>query len=97
MPQRQPPAPPPHLLPRAAWERGNGVTDIHAPAIDQVLHRERLDGRSKRRHELPMPIARLPDGAMVALGDESYLIAKGRAHLWSPARKASSLPPLTQT
>ena len=58
--------------------------------IDAVLHRERLDGGKKRLHALPMPLEKLPDGAMVQAGDESYLIAQGRALQWSPAgyRKA---------
>ena len=68
---------------RAAWEAGNGVTDILADDIDGVLHRERLDGRAKRLHELPAPIERLPDGAMVALDGESYVIAKGQVLRWS--------------
>ncbi|HEV7409921.1 MAG TPA: hypothetical protein VGO01_15685 [Bradyrhizobium sp.] len=68
---------------RAAWERGNGVAHPSAPDVDEVLHRERLDGRAKRLHALPMPVGALPDGAMVRAGDESYLIARGRALLWS--------------
>jgi hypothetical protein len=79
---------------RAAWQQGNAITDIRAREIDAVLHRERLEGRSKRLHELPALIERLPDGAMVALDDESYLIVQGRALPWSPAgyhRAASAL------
>jgi hypothetical protein len=68
---------------RAAWEEGNGVTDILADDIDTVLHRERLDGRAKRLHPLPAPMMRLPDGAMIALAGESYLIANGRMWRWS--------------
>jgi hypothetical protein len=68
---------------RAAWEEGNGVKNILADEIDVVLHRERLDGRAKRLHKLPAPIERLADGAMVALGGESYLIAKGELLRWS--------------
>jgi hypothetical protein len=68
---------------RAAWEKGNGVSGMRAPDIDEVLHRERLDGKAKRLHPLPMPIEALPDGAMVQAGDESYLIAQGRAWLWT--------------
>jgi hypothetical protein len=52
--------------------------------MDTVLHRERLDGRAKRLHPLPMPIDRLPDGTMVQEGTESYLMAQGRTLLWSP-------------
>ncbi len=68
---------------RAAWERGNAVRDVRATEIDTVLHRERLDGRVKRLHALPAAIDALPDGAMVQAGEESYLVARGRALLWS--------------
>jgi hypothetical protein len=68
---------------RAAWQQGNGVTDILAPDMDAVLHRERLDRRGKRLHELSAPVDRLPDGAMVTLAGESYLIAGGRMLRWS--------------
>jgi hypothetical protein len=68
---------------RAAWEQGNRVTDILAPEMDAVLHRERLSGTSKRLHELPAPIERLPDGAMVALDGESHVVVKGQALRWS--------------
>jgi len=70
---------------RAAWQQGNRVGGLLAPDIDTVLHDERLDGRAKRLHALPAPVERLPDGAMVALDGESFLIAQGRAFLWSPA------------
>jgi hypothetical protein len=68
---------------RAAWERGNSVAHASAPEIDTALHRERLDGRNKRLHELPMPLHALPDGAMVQAGEESYLIVRGQPLLWS--------------
>jgi hypothetical protein len=68
---------------RAAWQRGNGVSGMPAPEIDAVLHAERLDGKAKRLHALPMPIDALPDGAMVQAGGESYLIARCRALRWS--------------
>jgi hypothetical protein len=75
---------------RGAWQEGNGATRVFARDIDAVLHRERLDGRAKRLHALPIPLEELPDGAMVQEGMESYLIAQGRALKWSPAgyRKA---------
>src|SRR3984957_19901346 len=68
---------------RAAWENGNGVTGIRAPDIDTVLHRERLEGGRKRLHELPAPIKQLPDGAMILLGGESYVVANGELMRWS--------------
>ena len=70
---------------RQAWEDGNGVSNVHAGDIDSVLHRERLDGKAKRLHTLPMRLNQLPDGAMVQAGEASFLIAKGRALRWSPA------------
>ena len=66
---------------RAAWEQGNGVASVLAPEIDAVLHRERLDRGSKRLH--PLPLGKLPDGAMVHARAESYLIAQGRVLQWS--------------
>src|SRR5919204_20734 len=80
---------------RAAWEVGNGVRELRAKEMDAVLHRERLDRGSKRLHPLPMPLEKLPDGAMVQAGDESFLIAQGRALKWSAAgysQTGSTLP-----
>jgi hypothetical protein len=79
---------------RAAWEQGNGVRATRAPAIDETLHHERLDGKAKRLHALSMPIDALPDGAMVQADNHSYLITKGRALLWSwdGYRKVAILP-----
>ena len=70
---------------RAAWEEGNGVANVLARDIDAVLHRERLSGGSKRLHARTMPLEELPDGSMLQDGNESYLIAQGRALRWSPA------------
>jgi hypothetical protein len=68
---------------RAAWEQGNGASNLRAPDIDAVLHRERLDRGKKRLHPLPMPLSALPDGAMVQAGGEGYLISKGTTLRWS--------------
>ncbi|WP_375413457.1 hypothetical protein [uncultured Bradyrhizobium sp.] len=68
---------------RAAWEQGNGVAHASAPEIDAVLHHERLDGRQKRLHAFSMPLEKLPDGAMVRVEGDSYLIAGGRTLLWT--------------
>jgi hypothetical protein len=68
---------------RSAWTAGNGGDRPSAPGIDEVLHGERLANKRKRLHPLPMPIDRLPDGAMVAIDDASYLIAGGRALEWT--------------
>ncbi|MDB5626250.1 MAG: hypothetical protein JWR73_2052 [Tardiphaga sp.] len=68
---------------RAAWCAGNQLTRARAAEIDVVLHRERLDGRAKRRHPLPRPVSDLPDGAMVATDGEAFLVARGAARRWS--------------
>src|ERR1700709_1912311 len=64
---------------RAAWQQGNGVTDVLARDMDKVLHGERLEHRKKRLHPLPVPVAELPDGAMLQAGTESFLVLQGRA------------------
>ena len=68
---------------RAAWEKGNGISDVRAREIDAVLHRERLQRGKKRLHPLPMPVEQLPDGAMVRVGEESFLIVRGQLLRWS--------------
>ena len=70
---------------RAAWEKGNGVTDVRAREMDAVLHRERLERGKKRLHPLAMPVSELPDGAMVQRGEESFLVLQGRVLEWSMA------------
>ena len=70
---------------RDAWEEGSGVSKLRADDIDVVLHRERLEGKRKRLHALPVPLLELPAGAMVVAGAESFLIVRGKALTWSPA------------
>src|SRR5262249_31401850 len=74
---------------RAAWERSNGVSDVHAPEMDAVLHRERY-ASGRKLHPLPTALEQLPDGTMVQSGDESFLIAQGRALKWSAAGYAEA-------
>lgn len=54
-----------------------------APAMDKVLHAERLDGKAKRLHR--RNIDALPDGAMIALGGEAFAVRGTRLLRWSPA------------
>ena len=81
---------------RAAWEKGNGVSNVLAREIDAVLHRERLEGGRKRLHALPMAPSDLPDGAMLQKGGESYLINQRRVWLWSPAGYCEAASPIEQ-
>ena len=58
--------------------------------MDEVLHRERLDGRDKRMHR--RDIDTLPDGAFVALDGAAFAI-KGDALLhWTPEGYAGRKP-----
>lgn len=79
---------------RTAWAVGNGVEPPAAPAMDAVLHRERLDGRGKRLHPLPQPVRSLPDGTMIAAGGAAFLVVGGRPLRWRPDgyREAGALP-----
>lgn len=79
---------------RAAWARGNGGAPPPAPAMDEVLHGERLSGRGKRLHPLPGPLEALPDGAMVAAEGSSYLALGGRMLRWSEAGYREGSPRL---
>jgi hypothetical protein len=76
---------------RTAWEQGSGARNLRAGDIDAVLHRERLDHGQKRLHPLPMLVKDLPDGAMVQARDESYLVVRGKALLWSAAGYVEAL------
>jgi hypothetical protein len=67
---------------RSCWEEGNGVAGLLAPDIDAVLHRERF-ASGKKLHALPSPVDRLPDGAMVALDGEAFLVVKGSRLRWT--------------
>ncbi len=79
---------------RDAWARGRGGVRPAAAAMDAVLHGERLDGRAKRLHPLTLPLAELPDGAMVAAGADALAIVRGAPHRWSPSGyRAAAAPP----
>jgi hypothetical protein len=68
---------------RTAWETANGVSDLKVKAMDAVLHAERLDRGKKRLHSLPVPLHQLPDGTMVQVDGQSYLVADGAILRWS--------------
>jgi hypothetical protein len=61
-----------------------------APAMDEVLHAERLDGKAKRTHG--SAIDSLPDGAMIALEGEAFAV-RGKSLLrWTPRGYTASQP-----
>jgi hypothetical protein len=54
--------------------------------MDRFLHAERLEGRGKRRH--PMPIDGLPDGVFLTLPSEpkaAYALRGPRLLPWTPS------------
>jgi hypothetical protein len=53
-----------------------------APAMDAMLHAERLVGVAKRAHALKLDA--LPDGAMIALADLAYAVRGKRLLHWTP-------------
>ena len=69
----------------AAWARAHEVPSPRAAGIDAVLHEQRLQGRGKRIHPLRGAPTDLPDGTMIALSGDAYLIARGCAFRWTEA------------
>jgi hypothetical protein len=61
-----------------------------ATAMDEVLHAERLDFKSKRTHR--RMIDELPDGAVVALGGDAFAVREMRLLRWTAAGYASAQP-----
>jgi hypothetical protein len=53
-----------------------------APAMDLVLHAERLDGKQKRMRR--RSIDDLPDGAMIARNGEAHVVRGQHLLRWSP-------------
>ena len=54
-----------------------------AGEMDDVLHRQRLDGRGKRRHALA--IDDLPDGAFIAREEGAFAVRGGSLLQWTSA------------
>ena len=88
---------------RLAWAAGNGGGAPRAGEMDAVLHRERLEGRGKRVHAFDGAWDELPDGVMVAAGEDAFVVAAGAAWRWTAggyqtargARPTSLLTPLS--
>jgi hypothetical protein len=53
-----------------------------APAMDEVLHAERLDGKVKRLHRRKIDM--LPDGAMVVLDGHPFAVRGKKLLPWTP-------------
>src|SRR5690348_5379275 len=74
----------PALGPRFRGDERGGLASrrMTAPYMDDVLHRERLDGRAKRTHRAA--IDALPDGAMVVRDGEPFALRGNRMLHWTP-------------
>lgn len=82
---------------RNAWAEGQGIAPPSAPAMDAVLHGERLDeSRRKKLHPLNGAIEDLPDGTMIAAGGAAYSMVGGRPLSWTAEgyRAVYTLPPI---
>ena len=67
-----------------AWQRARRLrARPTAPAMDAVLHDERVAGRGKRLHR--RDIDSLPDGAFVALDGEAFAVRGDALLHWTPA------------
>ena len=53
-----------------------------APAMDKILHAERLDGKAKRLHR--SKVDALPDGAMIAMDGEAFAVRGKNLLRWTP-------------
>jgi len=56
---------------------------MSAKTMDDILHAERLVGKAKRLHRRALDD--LPDGAMIARGDEAYAVCGERLLRWTPS------------
>lgn len=67
----------------AAWQRAfKLLRRPRADEMDLVLHAERLNGRTKRRHR--RSIDGLPDGAFVVLEEGAWAVRADSLQLWTP-------------
>jgi hypothetical protein len=58
--------------------------------MDNVLHAERLAGKTKRLHR--RGIDTLPDGAMIALGTDAFAVRGDHLLPWTPAGYTQAQP-----
>ena len=79
-------------LAEACREVGIGFTWYRTwtPAMDDILHAERLDGKAKRTHRRALDS--LPDGAMIALDGAPYAVRGDRLLPWTPSGYGRARP-----
>ena len=67
---------------KAAWP-GRAARDLDADALDRRLHAERLTAERAKR-TFTSVAGELPDGVMVRVEGDAWLLAGGRLHRWTP-------------
>jgi len=67
----------------ARFGRAAGIGEPRAPMLDKRLHGERLASGGRPAEVTRQELVRLPDGAMIADGDEAYALRGGKAFGWS--------------
>jgi hypothetical protein len=67
-----------------AWRVGHGLTERpRAVEMDAVLHRQRVESRTRRQVTRPARADELPDGAMVRVAGTVGLLSGEGLHAWS--------------
>src|SRR5207248_7808007 len=68
---------------RDSWAETHPVASLRVDDIDHALHAERVGpDRTKRLHDARL--GDLPDGSMIALGEQAWLLRDGELLAWSP-------------
>lgn len=76
-----------------AWRRAEGLDQrLHAGEMDTVLHRERVESRTRRKVTRPAAVSSLPDGTMVRHEGTVALLAAGSLLPWSFDGYGTALP-----
>jgi hypothetical protein len=65
-----------------------GEPRVRAAAMDELLHAERLDGKTKRLHR--RKIDTLPDGTMIAVGGDAFAVQGTQLLRWTPSGYAET-------
>lgn len=74
---------------RDLWDR-HVSSPSSADAMDAVLHRQRVDGRTKRTYR--DDVSSLPDGAFVAFDGAAWLVRGSHLYAWSDAGYTACRP-----
>ena len=72
-----------------AWAQTKGSAFPYVDEMDRVLHAERLDGRAKRTHA--MPIDGLPDGVMISVNGAAFALRGPHLLRWSESGYAEKI------